>query len=185
MLNLIKGTKWILVFIAALAVTAVVTVIAMQEPIPAAGTADSGNGRIHEQTYAGAIATVRDELDGYRASLVSPSISVAVGVGGKLVWADARGYANIESRIPATPDTVYAVGSVSKPLTAVLTALLWQDDQLDLDVDVRTYVPNFPAKGDPITLRQLLSHQAGIRHYGFAWKPPVFRISWPTAWAPS
>ncbi|MBU2677587.1 MAG: beta-lactamase family protein [Gammaproteobacteria bacterium] len=176
-MNLIKGTKWILIIIAALVVMAAVTVIAMQVPIPAAGTADSGNSRIYEQSYEGAIATVHDELDGYRATLVSPSISVAVGVGGELVWADARGYANIESQILATPDTVYAVGSVSKPLTAVLTALLWQDGQLDIDVDVRGYVPNFPAKEHSITLRQLLSHQAGIRHYRFGWKPPVFSES--------
>ncbi len=77
----------------------------------------------------------------------------------------------------ATPDTVYAIGSVSKPITAVLTAMLWQDGLLDIDADVRGYVASFPAKEHSITLRQLLSHQAGVRHYRFGWKPPTISES--------
>ena len=176
-MNVIKGIRWSLILIVVLVVIATATVIALQEPIPAAGTAASGNNRIYDRTYAGAIAALREQLDGYRAAMVSPSISVAVGVGGELVWADARGYADIESQTHATPDTVFAIGSVSKPLTAVLTALLWQDGQLDIDADVRDYVPDFPAKKHSITVRQLLSHQAGIRHYRFSWRPPVFTES--------
>ena len=59
----------------------------------------------------------------------------------------------------------------------LVTALLWQNGLLDIDVDVRDYVPSFPAKEYTITLRQLLSHQAGIRHYRVGWKPPAFSES--------
>jgi len=176
-MSIVKGIKWLLIVAAAIVVTVTVVVIALQEPIPAAGTAASGNSRIYDESYIDVIESARAELDGYRASLVAPSISVAVGVDGKLVWADARGYADIESKTFATPDTGYAVGSVSKPITAVLAALLWQDGLLDIDADVRSYVSSFPEKKHTITLRQLLSHQAGIRHYKFGWKPPVFSES--------
>lgn len=169
--------KWILIIVALLIAAATASVIALQEPLPPAGTAVASNSRVYESSYAGTIASAHDELDSYRASLVSPSISVAVGVAGKLVWADACGFADIESQTLATPDTVYPIGSVSKPLTGVLTSLLWQQGALDIDTDVRDYVPIFPEKEHTITLRQLLSHQAGIRHYRFSWRPPVFSES--------
>ena len=177
LLNIFRGIKWSLLVIASLVVAITGIVIALQEPIPAAGAAATGNNRVYDESYAGTIASVGEELDAYRVSLVSPSVSVAVGIGGDLVWADARGYADIESQTLATADTVYAIGSVSKPLTAVLTALLWQDGLLDIDADVRSYVPSFPAKEHSITLRQLLSHQAGVRHYRFGWRPPTFSES--------
>lgn len=172
-----KGIKWLLIVVAVLVAAATAAVIALQQPIPAAGTAADSNQRIYAEPYVDAIAAVHEELDTFRASLVSPSISIAVGVSGNIVWADAHGYADIASQTLATPDTVYAVGSVSKPITAVLTAALWQNGLLDIDVDVRDYVSNFPEKEFSITLRQLLSHQAGIRHYNFGWRPPVFSES--------
>lgn len=176
-MRIVRGIKWTLLVITTLVVAGTAAVIALQEPIPAAGTAAAGNNRIYDGAYAGPIAEVRDKLDAYRASLVSPSLSVAVGVAGELVWADARGYADIESELLATPDTAYAIGSVSKPLTGVLTMLLAQQGALDIDADVRDCVPRFPDKKHTVTLRQLLSHQAGIRHYGFAWEFPVFSES--------
>lgn len=176
-MNIVKGLKWCLVVIAILVVAVAATVIALQEPIPAATTAAADNNRIYDDSYARVVASAREELDAYRASLVAPSLSVAVGVEGELVWADARGYADLELQTYATPETVYAVGSVSKPITAALTVVLWQNGLLDIDADVRDYVPSFPEKEHTITLRQLLSHQAGIRHYKFAWKPPVFSES--------
>ncbi len=174
---MVKCVKWSLAVLASLVVAVTVFVIALQQPIPAPVAATADTNRIYDEAYAGPIASVREEIEAHRMALVSPSISVAVGVGGDLVWADAHGYADIESLTLATPDTVYAIGSVSKPITAVLAALLWQDRLLDIDTDVRKYVPGFPEKEYSITLRQLLSHQAGIRHYRFGWKPPTFSES--------
>lgn len=176
-MKIIRGIKWTLLVIVLFVVAVTVTVIALQEPIPAAGTTAPGNSTVYDDSYATAIASVNDQLDVYRASLVSPSVSVAVGVAGELVWADARGYADIESQTLATPDTIYAIGSVSKPLTGVLAMRLWQVGILDIDADVRDYVPEFPEKKHTVTLRQLLSHQGGIRHYKFGWRPPVFSES--------
>lgn len=94
-----------------------------------------------------------------------PSISVAVAVDGKLVWSRASGEADVETHAPATRATKFRIGSVSKLVTAAAVMRLVDEGKIDLDVPVQTYVPTFPAKSAPITLRQLLGHLAGIRHY--------------------
>ena len=94
-----------------------------------------------------------------------PGVSVAVAADGKLVWAEGLGWADLAGKRPITPETLFRVGSVAKPLTAAAVGLLVERGKLDLDAPVRTYVPSFPDKGRPITLRQLLSHSSGIRHH--------------------
>ena len=64
---------------------------------------------------------------------------------------------------PAT--TQFRWASISKPVTAIAALQLVEKGLLDLDADVRTYVPEFPEKDFKITARQLLCHQAGIVHY--------------------
>lgn len=170
---LLKSLKWILLSLAVVLVGIGTTVIVIQEPVAAPGTYAIGNVRIYNRSYAEPSTQVSESMEGYRTSLVSPSLSVAVAVRGTVVYADARGYADIKSQIQATPDTVYAIGSVSKPLTAAVTAVLWEHGLLDIDADIRQYVPAFPEREHRVTLRQLLSHQAGIRHY-------AFQLSFPT-----
>ena len=94
-----------------------------------------------------------------------PGASVAVGIGGRIVWAEGFGWADVELGVPATTLTKFRVGSVSKPITAAGLGLLVERGQLDLDAPVQTYVPDFPEKRWPITTRQLGGHTAGIRHY--------------------
>lgn len=94
-----------------------------------------------------------------------PSLSVAVGVDGHLVWAQANGYAHVGKGTAATVESKYRIGSVSKSLTAVAVGRLVENGDLDLDADYRTYVPDFPEKEFAFTIRQLSGHQAGIRHY--------------------
>lgn len=98
-----------------------------------------------------------------------PGLSVAVATGGELRWSRGFGTADLEHSVPAKPETVYRLGSVSKPITAVAVLQLAEAGKLDLDAPVRTYVPSFPEKPWPITLRQLLCHQGGIRHYRPLW----------------
>jgi CubicO group peptidase (beta-lactamase class C family) len=94
-----------------------------------------------------------------------PGVSVAVAANGKLVWAEGLGWADLAEKRPITPETRFRVGSVAKSFTAAAVGLLVERGKLDLDAPVRTYVPSFPEKGRPITLRQLLSHSSGIRHH--------------------
>lgn len=91
-----------------------------------------------------------------------PGMAVAVAVDGKLVWAEGFGFADIEQCVPATPNTKFRIGSVSKPLTAAGAALLAEKKQIDLDAPIQRYVRGFPGKGYVITTRQLLGHLGGI-----------------------
>ncbi|EGT53696.1 CBN-LACT-9 protein [Caenorhabditis brenneri] len=99
-----------------------------------------------------------------------PGLSVAVSIDGKMIWRSGFGYANLESSAKCTPDSVMRIASISKPICATLAAQLVETGKLDLDADIRNYLSEFPAKkwedkDVTITMRQLLSHSAGIRHY--------------------
>lgn len=94
-----------------------------------------------------------------------PAISVAVGMDGKVIWKGAFGSSDIEKHIPASNRTEYRIGSVTKLVTAVAIMQLAERNLVDLDAPVQKYVPSFPQKPYPITLREILGHLSGIRHY--------------------
>ncbi|HEX5432907.1 MAG TPA: serine hydrolase domain-containing protein [Candidatus Angelobacter sp.] len=101
----------------------------------------------------------------YLADHHVPGISIAVIDHGNVLTLRAYGLADIENNVPATPDTVYRIASLSKPITATATMKLVVERKLDLDLPVQKYCPSFPSKKWPITTRELLSHQSGIRDY--------------------
>jgi CubicO group peptidase (beta-lactamase class C family) len=117
------------------------------------------------QAHAAAIVLAAAIVRAHQAELEIPAISVAVGIGGIIVWADGFGHADLENRVPARATTLYRIGSVSKPVTAAAVVQLALDGRLELDAPVQRYVPSFPRKEHPITPRQLGGHLAGIRHY--------------------
>lgn len=101
-----------------------------------------------------------------KSSAKVPGLAVAVAMDGKIVWSEAFGYADLETKKPVTTTTRFRIGSVSKPLTAAGLVLLVQRGQLDLDAPVQKYVPDFPVKPEGvITTRLAAGHLAGIRHY--------------------
>jgi serine beta-lactamase-like protein LACTB, mitochondrial len=91
-----------------------------------------------------------------------PGLSVAVGVGGDIVWAEGFGWADIENRVPVTPDTRFRIGTASKVLTSAAVGVLLEKNRLKLDEEIQTDVPQFPKKPWPVTLRQLMGHVAGV-----------------------
>jgi len=95
-----------------------------------------------------------------------PGLSVAVGVGGELVWAEGFGFADLETRETISPDTRFRIGTASTPLTSAAVGLLVEKGRLKLDDEIQTYVPEFPKKPWPVTLRQLMGHVAGVRNDG-------------------
>ena len=115
--------------------------------------------------WTGAIAQARELA---RTGLVEnnlPGLSVAVGAGGDIVWAEGFGWADIEKRAPVTPETRFRIGHASKALTSAGVGLLLERDRLQLGDDIQTYVPAFHGKQWPVALRQLMGHVAGVRHY--------------------
>ena len=94
-----------------------------------------------------------------------PGISVAVVLDGQLMWSAGFGMADLENFVPAASATLFRLGSISKPITAVAILQLYERGKLDLDAEVQKYCPAFPKKEWPITTRELLGHLGGIRHY--------------------
>jgi CubicO group peptidase (beta-lactamase class C family) len=96
-----------------------------------------------------------------------PSMSVAISSGGTVVYEKTFGHANVALETRASPATIFAQGSVTKVLTAVAAMMLTEGRLVDLDAPVQQYCPAFPTKQNKVTLRQLLAHTAGVRHYNY------------------
>nr|XP_012805096.2 serine beta-lactamase-like protein LACTB, mitochondrial [Jaculus jaculus] len=140
-----------------------------QEPCHAPGTPHSPEPP-PARCFARAIESSRDLLHRIKDEVGAPGIVVGVSVDGKEVWSEGLGYADVENRVPCKPETVMRIASISKSLTMVALAKLWEAGKLDLDAPVQQYVPEFPEKeyeGEKVsvTTRLLISHLSGIRHY--------------------
>lgn len=95
-----------------------------------------------------------------------PGMAVSIYKDGQLVFSKGYGYADVAKDIPVNPYlTKFRIGSVSKTITAAGMGVLIEENALDPDQIVQTYVPDFPEKKYPITVRQVAGHLAGIRHY--------------------
>jgi CubicO group peptidase (beta-lactamase class C family) len=140
-------------------------------------TVDEATGKILPDDAAGyygaAVASARNVLITARETLEAPAFSVAVGVGGKLVWAEAQGYKDLDRRARADTATMFRIGSTSKAVTSVALGRLLYQQKLALDTPVQRYVP-YVTIPVPITLRQLASHTSGIREYGMCLCFPVW-----------
>ncbi|HEX6162518.1 MAG TPA: serine hydrolase domain-containing protein [Vicinamibacterales bacterium] len=91
-----------------------------------------------------------------------PGVSVAVGIGDEIVWAEGFGFADIGQKSPVTPATKFRIGTLSIPLTAAGAGLLIEKQLLNLDEKIQAYVPEFQEQRWPVTVRQLMAHTAGI-----------------------
>jgi CubicO group peptidase (beta-lactamase class C family) len=94
-----------------------------------------------------------------------PGLSVAVAVDGEIIFSEGVGYAELDNRTPATGRTVHNAGSVSKVLAVVGLMQLVEQEKVNLDATIQTYLPYYPEKTVPITVRQILTHTSGTRHY--------------------
>jgi CubicO group peptidase (beta-lactamase class C family) len=90
-----------------------------------------------------------------------PGISAAVAVDSDVAWRDARGFADVDHGVRSAADTPYCIGSVTKTFTAAAVMRLRDDGALDLDQRVCHYLKEFPHP--KVTIRQLLSHTAGVQ----------------------
>lgn len=97
------------------------------------------------------------------ASDIEPGVAVAVSLNDEVIFARGAGLASIEHRLPITPDSVFQAASLSKQFTAFAVFLLVSEGQVDLDADVRTYIPELPVTNPVITVRHLLDHTSGLR----------------------
>jgi D-alanyl-D-alanine carboxypeptidase len=100
-----------------------------------------------------------------------PGLSLAVVKEGKVIKAEGYGLANVEHNIPARPETVYKIGSVSKQFIATGIMLLVQDGKISLDDKVAKHLDGTPEAWSGITVRHLLTHTSGIVREGPGFDP--------------
>lgn len=116
-----------------------------------------------------AIDEVRQQLHRDVAADEAGGITAAVWVGDRMIWAEGFGWADRDRRIPAGVGTIYRIGSISKPVTAIALAQLADRDGLDLDAPVETVLPEAARFRDPpdggargVTFRRIATHSAGL-----------------------
>ena len=89
-------------------------------------------------------------------------LSVAAGIDGEIVWAEGFGFADVESSLPVTPDHRFRTGTASIVFTSAAIGLLLDEGRLKLDDEIQNYVPDFPDKQWPVTIRQVMGQVAGF-----------------------
>ena len=90
--------------------------------------------------------------------------AVLVAKEGEILFNKGYGYANYEEKIKNTPDTLFAIGSITKQFTAMAIMQLYEKGLLDLEDAVSKYLPDV-IEGDNITIRHLLTHTSGLVNY--------------------
>jgi CubicO group peptidase (beta-lactamase class C family) len=93
----------------------------------------------------------------------SPGCALAVIKDRRIIYKHGYGMANLEYDIPISPSSVFYAGSVSKQFAAMSIALLAQQGKLNLDDNIRKYLPELPDYNPPITIRHLIHHTSGLR----------------------
>jgi serine beta-lactamase-like protein LACTB, mitochondrial len=116
--------------------------------------------------WADAVEQGRQTVRAHLAERNLPGLSVAVGDGRDIVWAEGFGWADLEKRVRVEPETRFRIGTASTALTSAAAGLLLERNRLKLDEKIQTYVPEFPEKQWPVTLRQVMGHVAGVRSDG-------------------
>jgi CubicO group peptidase (beta-lactamase class C family) len=117
--------------------------------------------------FQAALRLIEAEIENDTAARVAPGLSAAVVCGAETVWQKGFGVTDLEQKIPARPDTVYAVGSITKLFTATMLMQLRDAGKLRLDDPVQPYLPDIPlphrhAGAPAITFRHLATHTSGL-----------------------
>jgi CubicO group peptidase (beta-lactamase class C family) len=112
-----------------------------------------------------------DELDSILIEAINehklPGLALGVIQDGELVCTKSFGFADLERKIPVTPETVFRIGSISKTFTAAGIMQLWEQGKLDLDDPVNSYLKDYKVlhkdpQAPPVTFRHMLTHTSGI-----------------------
>jgi CubicO group peptidase (beta-lactamase class C family) len=112
------------------------------------------------------VAAIERVLTAWMTKHGVPGLSVAVAREGEVVWSAGYGFADVENSVPAKAGTMYRTASMGKSLTAAAAMRLVEEGRIQLDEPIQSHCDSFPPTRWPLTLRHLLSHLGGVRHYG-------------------
>ncbi len=129
--------------------------------VPAARPAEAGAVAVQPADFAAKADAV---LEGaYPAD--GPGAAVIVTRGGRILYSRGRGLADLESRRPIAPDTIFRLGSITKQFTAAVILQLVGEGRISLDDPISRFFPDYPRPAAGATVRQLLNHTSGIQSY--------------------
>ena len=117
---------------------------------------------------------LEEALIAWQADNGAPAVSLSVRLPGEEPINIASGVTNIVTEDPVSTTDYFRIGSITKPMTAAVVLQLVDEGLIELDVPVRTYLPDWlegSQYGDEITIRQLMDHTSGLKEYAL---DPVF-----------
>jgi CubicO group peptidase (beta-lactamase class C family) len=130
------------------------------------GVEAPASSAVLDERFSAAAEGAMQALVAHRRSFGFPAITAAVSFDGAVIWTGAVGWADLETRTPATAATVFRIGSTSKAVTATALARLLDQGRVTLDAPLSTYAPSWPNPAwNDLTIRQLASHTAGFPEY--------------------
>ncbi|HVS66429.1 MAG TPA: serine hydrolase [Thermoanaerobaculia bacterium] len=142
---------------------------------PALAGARAAEQALDEPGWSSVAEHVRPLIASEMEANEIPAMAIALVADGRLVWAEGFGHADADGEVPATPETVFRVGSVSKLFTDIAVMQRVEQGRLDLDAPITAVLPALAPENPfgggaqaAITLRQLMSHRAGLVR-----EPPV------------
>lgn len=129
---------------------------------PTAKDVPSVAGAAAASKWTGAVEQGRQMVSTTLAEQNWPGLSVAVAVNGEVVWSEGFGFSDLEKKTKVTPETKFRIGTTSIALTSAAVGLLIDQGKLKLDDAIQKYVPEYPEKQWPVTVRQVMAHAAGL-----------------------
>lgn len=136
----------------------------------------------HAQTID---STTLSAVDAVAAKVLSqgeaPGIAIGIMHDGAVVFEKGFGTANLELRVPVTPDTVFEVASLTKQFTAASILLLAQDGVLSTSDKLARFFPDFP-RSNEVTIKQLLTHSSGLGSYNEKPEYAAFAVQRHSLW---
>lgn len=113
-----------------------------------------------------------------------PGLALAITRNGEILAERGYGLASVENNVPVTPDTRFALASITKQFTTAGVMMLVQEGRIDLDASITRYLPDAPANWEPVTVRHLMTHTSGLPPIGEGFSGDtggIYNRIWTTA----
>jgi len=118
-----------------------------------------------------------DGFDDFMAQVLKdwrvPGVAVGVVQDGKVILLKGYGYRDVEKKLAVTPNTLFAVGSITKSFTVTMLGMEMDEGKVDWDKPVRNYLPDFrmydPVLTEQIIVRDLITHRSGLPRHDMVW----------------
>ena len=125
-------------------------------------------------------ATPKLALDGFDDFMTQvlkdwkvPGVALGAVKDGKVILLKGYGYRDLEKQLPVTPNTLFAVGSITKSFTVTLLGMEMDEGKVDWDKPVRNYLPDFrmydPVLTEQLLMRDLITHRSGLPRHDLVW----------------